>query len=90
MSADTPAGRHTAKAFDVRTIIALLFVIYGVVLTAMGIFQGAEKTEVNLNLWSGLGMLVFSLLMGGWVLLKPLNVPDGGESESGTGSGSES
>lgn len=76
MSDDTPAGRHTAKAFDVRTIIALLFVIYGVVLTAMGLFSGAEKGDVNLNLWSGLGMLVFGLLMGAWVLLRPLQVPD--------------
>lgn len=82
MSADSPGrkrGRTAARAFDIRTVIALLFVVYGVVLTAMGFFAPPEEVErggANLNLWSGLGMLAFAVLMGGWVLLRPLKAPE--------------
>lgn len=82
MSADTPGPRRNrtaAKAFDIRTIIAALFLIYGVVLTVMGFFPSPEEVEQgggNLNLWSGLGMLAFALVMGVWVLLKPVRVPE--------------
>ncbi|GAB3438326.1 hypothetical protein GCM10027570_01360 [Streptomonospora sediminis] len=84
MSADGSAsasGRpNAAKAFDIRTVIGLLFVIYGAVLTVMGIFASPEQIEhsggANLNLWSGVGMLVFGLLMGAWAMLMPLQVPD--------------
>ncbi|MUL42892.1 hypothetical protein FZ103_17240 [Streptomonospora sp. PA3] len=88
MSADSPGGggRQRAKAFDVRTIIALLFVIYGAVLVVMGFVQPADEARqagTNLNLWSGLGMLAFSAAMGGWVLLKPLKVPENQEGGQG-------
>lgn len=81
MSANGSGGERpkTAKAFDVRTVIALLFVIYGVVLIAMGLLlppEEAHRDGANLNLWAGLGMFAFSVLMGGWVLLKPLKVPE--------------
>jgi hypothetical protein len=31
---------------------------------------------LTVNLWVGVGMLVFTLLMAGWALLRPLQVPD--------------
>jgi hypothetical protein len=67
--------------FDLRWIIALLFGVYGVVLLVLGIgFEtdaDREKTGgFNVNLWVGVGMLVFTLLMAGWALLRPLQLPD--------------
>ncbi|MBV2363671.1 hypothetical protein ACFPZ0_16310 [Streptomonospora nanhaiensis] len=80
MSANAPEPRTSpSRAFDIRMVIALLFAIYGIVLTVMGAFGSAEHVEqsagVNMNLWSGLGMLVFAILMGGWALIRPLKVP---------------
>ncbi|GAA4909234.1 hypothetical protein [Streptomonospora salina] len=92
MSADGSGGEprevpKAAKAFDIRTVIALLFAIYGVVLIAMGFIlppEEAHRDGANLNLWAGLGMFVFSVLMGVWVLLAPLKVPDTADEGSGS------
>ncbi len=71
----------TAGAFDVRTVIALLFAIYGVVLVVMGL-AGTTEEEImradgfNLNLWSGVGMLVFAALMQGWAWWRPIVVDE--------------
>jgi len=48
-----------ASLFDLRTVIAILFAFYGLVLTFMGIFAAGPETTVksggiNLNLWTGL------------------------------------
>ncbi|MCP3016888.1 hypothetical protein NGM33_26505 [Nocardiopsis dassonvillei] len=89
MSADSPGkrkGRTASRVFDIRTIIALLFAVYGVVLTVMGFAATPEQIEqsgTNLNLWSGLGMLAFAVFMGGWALVKPLKAPE----EPGPGTG---
>ena len=47
-----------ASLFDLRTVIAILFAFYGVVLTIMGFVTATpENTEksggLNLNLWTG-------------------------------------
>lgn len=74
--------RHTAGAFDVRNIIAALMVTYGVILVLMGLFgtqdtsQDARATEVNVNLWVGVGLLVFGIAMGAWARLRPTIVDD--------------
>ncbi|MDR7301119.1 hypothetical protein [Haloactinomyces albus] len=74
------SGR-AVRAFDVRMIIAVLFGIYGVIVTAMGLFgtsarEISQAAGININLWSGIGMLVFAALFGVWVRLRPLVVPD--------------
>jgi uncharacterized membrane protein len=68
--------RHTAGAFDIRTFIAALMGLYGVILVLTGIFGADEttdgsKTAGNVNLWVGLCLLVFSALMEGWALWRP-------------------
>lgn len=67
--------------FDLRWIIVLLFGGYGVVLLILGI--GFETDEdraktggFNVNLWVGLGMLVFTALMAAWALVRPLRIPE--------------
>lgn len=55
---------------DIRLPIGSLFTILGVILTIYGaITSGSELYKVslgmNVNLWTGLGMMLF----GGWFLL---------------------
>ena len=63
-----PAQRR--HLFDLRSVIGLLFVVYGVVLTIMGLFfespvDLAKAGGIDLNLWSGLIMLVAGIIF--WV-----------------------
>ena len=54
---------------DIRFPIGLMFSIFGILLTVFGLFTNSDEAlysrslGVNINLWSGLGMLVFGLLM---------------------------
>lgn len=56
-----------ARLFDIRRVIGALFVAYGIIVTLMGVFDSQaeiDKAEgVRINLWSGLAMLAFGLLM---------------------------
>jgi drug/metabolite transporter (DMT)-like permease len=69
--------------FDLRRIIGGLFAVYGVVLTLLGIFGShADKTKaagININLWTGLGMLVFAACMLTWAITRPLSHQIGAE-----------
>ena len=73
-------GRR-ASLFDLRLIIAVLFGVYGIVLTIVGLaFTSdgdlAKADGLNINLWSGVGMLVLAAAFGVWALTRPLVVPD--------------
>lgn len=75
---------HQAGAFDIRTFIALLIGIYGVVLVATGLFGTSEEAlakadGLNINLWAGLGMVVVGALFQIWARARPVVVPDDGE-----------
>ena len=75
MSTD-PSLRRAANLFDLRRIIGGLFVVYGLLLTILGLFDSQEEIDkaagVNINLYAGLGMLVFGILMLVWALTRPL------------------
>ena len=71
--------KHTAGAFDIRNIIGILLLIYGVILVGMGLFgdQEREKTgDVNANLWTGIALLVVGAGFMLWAKLKPTVVPE--------------
>jgi len=75
-------ARRKARLFDVRLVIGGLFVIYGVIVTLLGIFDSPEEIDkaqgVRINLWMGLAMLA----LGGFMLLwLRLNPPTGEELE---------
>jgi hypothetical protein len=77
-------GGSANKLFDLRTIIALLFGVYGLVLVGIGIFgtddaQRAKSGGTNLNLWTGLAMIVLAVVFAGWVRLRPLHPEPAGE-----------
>jgi hypothetical protein len=70
-----------SQLFDLRTVIAVLFGVYGLILTVMGLFftgdaELAKAGGIDINLWSGLGMIVAAALFVLWVRLRPL-VPPG-------------
>jgi hypothetical protein len=78
------ASAHSAASqlFDLRTVIAILFGCYGIVLTVMGLFvedeaELAKAGGIDINLWSGIGMIVGAAFFLIWVRLRPL-VPPGG------------
>lgn len=69
-----------ARLFDVRRVIGGLFLVYGVIVTLLGIFDSQSEVEkaqgVRINLWMGLGMLALGVLMLVWLRLNPAKVPD--------------
>jgi hypothetical protein len=76
-----------ARIFDLRRIIGGLFVLYGVIVMIAG-FTASDaairKAEgVNINLWTGLGMLILGLLFLLWLKLRPIAPPaiDAGSDE---------
>jgi hypothetical protein len=79
--------RDKVNLFDLRRIIGGLFVVYGLLLTILGLFDSQEEIDkaagVNINLWAGLGMLVFGLLMITWALTRPLSEELGHSDETG-------
>jgi hypothetical protein len=82
-------GSKRAGLFDLRWVIALLFGFYGLVLLVVGVAFTSEadlaKAGTNLNLWSGIGMLVLAALFAGWAQLRPLRVPTQAAAESPSG-----
>ncbi|MEV8506167.1 hypothetical protein AB0368_15230 [Actinoplanes sp. NPDC051475] len=68
-----------ARLFDVRRVIGGLFVVYGVIVTLLGIFDSdtdIEKAQgVRINLWMGLSMLVLGGLFLLWQWWRPTQVP---------------
>src|SRR3954466_16185526 len=72
---DAATAAKAANRFDSRRIIGGLFLVYGLILVVVGI-AGSDAVKnkaagVNVNLWTGLGMLVFGVLMVFWALSGP-------------------
>ncbi|MFE6360951.1 hypothetical protein ACFVP3_13215 [Streptomyces sp. NPDC057806] len=68
-----------ARIFDLRRIIGGLFVVYGIIVTIAGINPSdadLDKAEgVNINLWTGLGMLLLGIFFLAWLKLRPVVPP---------------
>lgn len=73
-----PADATASKLFDLRTLIGGLFVLYGVLLTVVGLLDNDEEIAkadgIRINLWIGLSMFVLGALFLLWVRLRPLKV----------------
>jgi membrane-bound ClpP family serine protease len=72
---------HTAGAYDVRTFIAGLIGVYGIVLVIMGLVaNSADDTSkaggVDANLWAGIVMVVVALAFAVWTWLRPVVVDE--------------
>ncbi|QDP95773.1 hypothetical protein FOE78_07565 [Microlunatus elymi] len=65
--------------FDLRTIIGGLFAVYGIVCLIIGIvsFTPADAQKaggINVNLWSGIGMIIIAAIFLIWSFTRPLEV----------------
>ncbi|MFJ2772103.1 hypothetical protein [Streptomyces sp. NPDC087300] len=68
-----------ARLFDIRRIIGGLFVVYGIIVTIAGFTASdadlKKAEDININLWTGLGMLALGLFFLGWLWLRPTVAP---------------
>ena len=68
-----------ARIFDLRRIIGGLFVLYGIIVTIAGINpsdSSLDKSEgININLWTGLGMLILGIFFLVWLKMRPTPPP---------------
>ncbi len=78
-----------ARLFDIRRIIGGLFVVYGVIVTIAGLVASDDEIDkaqgVNINLWTGLGMLVLGLFFLAWLKLRPTAPPPPSAEGGGAG-----
>ncbi|GAB2830818.1 hypothetical protein [Streptomyces daliensis] len=89
-------SQTAARLFDVRRIIGGLFVVYGVIVTIAGIFASdadiKKAQDININLWTGLGMLALGVFFLVWLRLSPTIPPpsaENAEAADGTGAAKE-
>jgi hypothetical protein len=74
-----PAGRERTVLLgllsEIRVIIGGLFLLYGVIVSVAGLLDSQPEIDkaqgVNINLWTGLGMLVFGLVFLAWAYARP-------------------
>ena len=70
----------TANRFDIRRLIGGVFLLYGLILVALGIFGDHEvKTKaagININLWAGVVILAGGAIFLAWARLRPLRAED--------------
>jgi hypothetical protein len=68
-----------ARLFDIRRVIGSLFVIYGIIVTVAGITASDaaihKAAGININLWTGLGMLALGVFFLLWLTLSPSPPP---------------
>ena len=81
-SAEEERQSAAARLFDVRRVIGGLFVVYGLIVTTIGLFDSEADLEkaqgVRINLWAGLSMLALGLLFLLWQWLRPAEAPSAG------------
>ena len=86
---DEAEAARAANKFDIRRLIGALFILYSLILIALGIFGSHtikhKAAGINIDLWAGLGMLVFGILMLFWAFSRPV-MPEPEETR-GEGSG---
>ena len=61
---DAERAAKAARLFDIRRLIGGLFLIYGVILTVLGLGESdasiAKSADINVNLYAGVGMLIMA------------------------------
>jgi hypothetical protein len=78
------SGSGAGSLFDIRSVIGGLFLLYGVVLLVAGLVDGDEASEkaagIDINIWTGIGMAAFGVLMLAWMRVRPV-APAAGRDE---------
>src|SRR3954470_610498 len=69
--------QRAANLFDLRRIIGGLFLVYGVILTILGLTDSAAEIHkaagVRVNLWTGLAMIAVAIFFLIWAFTRPLS-----------------
>jgi hypothetical protein len=84
----TDADSSASRLFDVRRVIGALFTLYGVLVLGAGIVDGSDASDkaagIDINVWTGIGMLALGLFMLAWMVLSPTAVAakDGEDDET--------
>src|SRR3954452_8684659 len=90
MSTESRVER-AANLFDVRRIIGGVFVVWGLLLTILGLTESDREIDkaagININLYAGLGMLVVGIIFLLWAFTRPLG-RELAEAEAGAPAGS--
>ena len=72
-----------AKLFDIRSFCGALFLIFGVIVTIVGVTASdaaiKKSAGINLALWIGLVMLVMGVFFIAWLLARPPELLHGHE-----------
>jgi hypothetical protein len=73
-------SKRAANLLDIRRIIGGLLLLYGAILTITGIVSSQADKEkaagINVNLWTGIGLLVVGGLFMLWAATRPFVDPD--------------
>jgi hypothetical protein len=71
---------RSTRRLDLRRILGGLFVLYGIIVTIVGIVNWSTDTVktggIHINLWTGLSMLVAGLLFFVWDRVAPVPAED--------------
>src|SRR3954466_16436836 len=89
--AEADRAAKAARLFDIRRLIGGLFLIYGVILTVLGLGESdasiAKSADINVNLYAGIGMLIMSACFIAWALWRPLGEDEEASEPAGGGAG---
>ncbi|GAA1836694.1 hypothetical protein GCM10009836_14020 [Pseudonocardia ailaonensis] len=82
-----PVSKTASSLFDLRTVIALLFGVYGIVLLILGLVSNTAADMQKTGGWdinrdTGIAMLVIAVLFVLWVRLRPVKAPTPEEIEA--------
>ena len=91
--ADKDRAAKAANLFDLRRIIGALFLVYGVILTIVGLTDSQAEIDkaagIQINLWTGLVMLGVGAFFIAWALLRPLSEELSDSEPAGGGTGGD-
>jgi hypothetical protein len=86
---DEAEAVRKANLFDIRRLIGALFAVYGVILVVLGLVGSHavkhKADNINIDLWTGIGILVFAAFMIAWAFARPVTPEP--EEARGQGSG---
>ncbi len=76
MSDTDNRAERAANLFDLRRIIGGVFLVWGILLTILGLVASdadiEKASDININLYAGLGMLITGIVFLLWAFTRPL------------------
>jgi len=80
LNAEEEAMVKSTRRFDLRRILGAVFVLYGVIVTIIGLLNSASDMKqtggIAINIWTGLSMLVLGILFFVWDHFAPVPQED--------------